>query len=277
MVFPLISSLIEILFSPAYFELLSKIGIKLNHTTAYHPQSDGQCERVNQCLENYLRCMTSEKPKQWKRWLPLAQWWYNSNFHTGIRSTPFEALFGYPPPQLPLGSIPNSHVAAVDEVLKERHQTMLELRDNLTKAQERMKRYADKSRTERKFNKGDWVYFKLKPYRQTSVHNRTNFKLSPKYFGPFEILEKVGEVAYRLNLPPGSLIHPVFHISQLKKRVGTGSTTSPSLPVLGSDGRLRVVPVEILGRRLVKKGNEAVAELLIKWSNLPESDATWEE
>lgn len=90
-------------------------------------------------------------------------------------------------------------------------------------------------------------------------------------------MEKVGEVAYRLNLPPGSLIHPVFHISQLKKRVGTGSTTSPSLPVLGSDGRLRVVPVEILGRRLVKKGNEAVAELLIKRSNLPESDATWEE
>lgn len=218
--------------------------------------------------------MTSEKPKLWLKWLPLAQWWYNTNFHTGIKTTPFEALFGYPPPQLPLGSIPSSKVAAVDDVLKERHQVLIELKENLHKAQERMKRYADKSRTERKFIKGDWVFLKLQPYRQTSVHNRTNFKLSPRYFGPYD---KIGEVAYRFNLPPGSQIHPVFHVSQLKKKVGDGVATSPSLPIISSDGRMKVVPVEILDRRMVKRNNAAEVELLIKWSNFTESDATWED
>jgi hypothetical protein len=131
--------------------------------------SNGQCERVNQCVENYLRCMTSSKPRQWYHWLALPQRWYNSNFHTAIKVTPFEALFGYPPPQLPLGSIPSSRVTAVDAILQERHLTMLELRDNLIKAQERMKRYADKSRTERKLHKGDWVFPKFKPDRRLQI------------------------------------------------------------------------------------------------------------
>lgn len=78
----------------------------------------------------------------------MAQWWYNTFFHTALKITPFEALFGYPPPKLPLGEIPRSKVAAVDTILQERQSTMLELRDNLIKAQERMKKYADKERAE---------------------------------------------------------------------------------------------------------------------------------
>jgi hypothetical protein len=69
----------------------------------------------------------------------------------------------------------------------------------------------------------------------------------------------------------------VFHISQLKKRIGQGTITSTSLPIVGSDGRLRIAPAEILGRRMIKKGNAAEVELLIRWTNLPESEATWEE
>jgi len=89
------------------------LGIKLNLSTAYHPQTDGQTERVNQCVENYLRSMVFNQQKKWVRWLPMAEWWYNPNHHSSLNSTPFEALYGYVPPQLPMGSLPRSNVEAV--------------------------------------------------------------------------------------------------------------------------------------------------------------------
>ncbi|KAJ4745297.1 polyprotein [Rhynchospora pubera] len=78
-------------------ELMDKLGIKLNLSTAYHPQSDGQTERVNQCIEGYLRGMLFNQAKKWVRWLPLAEYWYNTNYHTAIKTTPFQALYGYAP------------------------------------------------------------------------------------------------------------------------------------------------------------------------------------
>ena len=82
-------------------KLFKKLGVGLHLSTAYHPQFDGQTERVNQCLETYLRCMCFTKPRSWNRWLPLAQWWYNSCFHSAIKMSPFEAMFGFKPPLLP--------------------------------------------------------------------------------------------------------------------------------------------------------------------------------
>ncbi|KAJ4801510.1 polyprotein [Rhynchospora pubera] len=181
--------------------LMSNLGVKLNMSTAHHPQTDGQTERVNQCIEGYLRCMMFNQVKNWVRWLPLAELWYNTNYHTSLKTTPFQALYGYAPPQLPLGSPPKSTIEAVNEMMKERHQWIVELKEQLKKSQDRMKKWADEKRTERKFSVGDWVYLKLQPYRQISVQKRSNFKLSPKFYGPFEIIDKVGEVAYHLRFP----------------------------------------------------------------------------
>lgn len=100
-------------------------------STAYHPQTDGQTERLNQCLENYLRSMTFNQQRKWIKWLSLAEWWYNTNFHSSLKTTPFQALYGYPPPQLPMGTPPTSSVEAVDVLLWERHQMLMGLRDNL--------------------------------------------------------------------------------------------------------------------------------------------------
>jgi hypothetical protein len=93
------------------------------------------------------------------------------------------------------------------------------MRDQLLKAQARMKKCADLKRSERRFGVGDWVYLKLQPYRQVTIQGKgQHHKLKPKYYGPFEVLAKVGTVAYELNLPSGSFIHPVFHVSQLTKK-----------------------------------------------------------
>jgi transposase InsO family protein len=103
-------------------ELLKLFGIQLNMSSAYYPQTDGQTERVNQCLEHYLRSMLLDHPKKWTKWLPLAQWWYNSTFHHSLCTSPFQTLFGYSLPQLPLGHPPRSRIESINTFLHDRHQ-----------------------------------------------------------------------------------------------------------------------------------------------------------
>ncbi|GMI77062.1 hypothetical protein HRI_001375500 [Hibiscus trionum] len=138
-----------------------------------------------------------------------------------------------------------------------------------------MKQQADKKRAECEFQKGDKVFLKLQPYRRQSVQSRISQKLSPKWFGPFPIAERIGKVAYKLELPSGSRIHPVFHVSQLKKQVGTEEIQA-HLPLIGPDGGISKEPVRILDRRIGKKGNRAVTEVLVEWTNTFPEDATWE-
>ena len=255
-------------------ELFSLQGVALNMSTAYHPQSDGQTEVVNRCLETYLRCMSSDRPKMWSKWLPLAEYWYNTNFHTAIQTTPFEAVYGRPPPQH-LPYLPGeSKVAVVDQGLRDREDMLLMLKFHLSRAQHRMKQFTDQHRTDRSFELGDFVYVKLQPYRQRSVVVRSNQKLAPKYFGPYKVIDSCGSVAYKLELPGGSQIHPVFHVSQLKEAVGNVETTTV-LPSVISDVLIKE-PERILERKMVKRQGRAATKVLIKWLNQPEDEATWE-
>lgn len=150
------------------------------------------------------------------------------------------------------------------------------MKANGAKAQNRMKQYADRHRKERQFSIGEWVYLKPQPYRQVTVTGLRNKKLSPKFYGPYEVIKKIGASAYRLNLPEGSAIHPVFHVSQLKARIGDQQTTLPHLPVLGPSGSLQPMPIAILARRMVKKRKEAEPQILVQWANQTSNDATWE-
>nr|GEZ04491.1 hypothetical protein [Tanacetum cinerariifolium] len=146
--------------------------VKLLISTTYHPQTNGQIKVVNRCLECYLRCMIRERPKEWKKWLSLAELWYNSNLHTYIQTTPFEAVYGQSPPiHVPyLGDLSKADV--VDRSLEERGQAIQQ-------------------------------------------HGRQS-KFSPKSFGPFQVVEKIRQVSYKLTLPSHSQIHNVIHASQMK-------------------------------------------------------------
>ena len=205
-------------------ELLRLLGIEQCLSTTYHPQSDGQTEIVNKSLENYLRCMCGDCPKQWFKWLSLAEWWYNSSYHSAIKTTPFYAVYGQLPPDHNFMNVGTSQVAAVENWVSERASILRMLKENLQQAQNRMKHYANKLRTEREFAVGDWVYLRLQPYRQSSLALQRSMKLSPRFYGPFQVLSRVGKVAYELKLPNSANIHPVFHVSLLKKKLGQHAT-----------------------------------------------------
>nr|GFB84288.1 hypothetical protein [Tanacetum cinerariifolium] len=129
-------------------------GIESKLSTAYHPQTDGQTEVVNRFLEGYLRCMVMERPLTWVRWVALVEWWYNTSFHSSIGMTPFEALYGFPPP-LHIPYIPkDSGDKEVDELMRDWKATMNVLKQSLHKAHNRMKQQADKHQTEREFSVG---------------------------------------------------------------------------------------------------------------------------
>lgn len=162
-------------------------------------------------------------------------------------------------------------MAEVDSWLRERAAITKQLRENLSQAQERMKYYADKGRSERAFAVGDWVYLKLQHYKQTSLALQRNMKLSPRFYGPYQVLQKVGTVAHKLQLPATAKLHPVFHVYLLKKKLGDHVQAQPTLPPIGLEGTMELEPLPVLDRRMVKRGNVAV----VQWVNSFPEDATW--
>jgi hypothetical protein len=159
------------------------------------------------------------EPKKWLSWLPSAKWWYNINYHTSLKCSPFEALYGYCPPMINRIMIPGPDSPATEFITEKQHM-ITKLRENLAQAQARIKKYADNKRTEREFVVGDMAYLKLQPFRHHAFGLHQNLKLTTKYYGPFRVLERIGTTAYKLQLPDDVGIHHVFHVSQLKKHLG---------------------------------------------------------
>ncbi|XP_061993693.1 uncharacterized protein LOC133711607 [Rosa rugosa] len=252
-------------------------GTSLNKSSAYHPQTDGQTENLNRTLEQYLRCVVGEKPHSWVTALPWAEYWYNTAHHSAIGMTPFQALYGYEPPTITLYSPGSTAVEAVDQQLQTRDELLAVLKRNLQVAQARMKQFYDKKHTERVFAEGDWVYLKLQPYRQQSVERRSVPKLAPRYYGPYQVEKRIGSVAYKLKLPPSARVHPVFHVSLLKKKIGDAAVVSAHLPPNVDPHNPRWYPAAILDRRMFKKGNAPVTKWLIQWLGSSVEEATWEE
>lgn len=145
--------------------------------------------------------------------------------------SPFQALYGRPPPHLVRIGSSSTAMDHLDQLLLEREAMLDEIQFNLVRAQQIMKFYVDTKRRELSFEVGDLVFLKLQPYRQQSLAKRPNAKLAPRFFGPYMVKQKVGKVAYLLDLPPQSQIHPVFHVSQLKPARGYTTPSDAPLPV----------------------------------------------
>jgi hypothetical protein len=187
------------------------------------------------------------------------------------------ALYGYEPNIGAVPSLPQDTNTSVAEVIQNRELHLKSLKEHLAKAQNKMKLMADRKRTDLTFAVGDQVLLKIQPYTQSSVANRPFPKLAYKYFGPYRVLERIGSAAYRLELPDGAMIHPVFHISQLKPFVADYTPVYSTLPVTTDLEAAAAIPKEIIDRRLVHKGNSTIPQVKVVWTGLLASSATWED
>lgn len=154
----------------------------------------------------------------------------------------------------------------------------MELRDKLRSAQDHMKKYGDMKRKFWEFQEGDLVWLKLRPYRQNSVNNRIFTKLSKKFYGPYKIVKKINAVAYRLELPVGSSVFPVFHISLLKPFVSSLEDGQQlAIPTKAIDVHPIVVPSNIIGYRIISRKGCKLEQVLVDWKGLSPLDCTWED
>jgi hypothetical protein len=250
----------------------------LAHSSSYHPQSDGQIEIVNKCLEGYLHCFVSDKQTQWFKWLPLVEWWYNTSFHIATKMTPFMELYGYHPPSTTSSLKEKSKVQVVEDHIEHQQQVLQLLKDNLTMAHNHMKQQVDQHHTERSFEVGDWVFLRLQPYKEMSLRQaKMDNKLSPKYYGPYKVLPKIGTMAYKLELLASSRIHPVFHVSCLKKVICDKIPIQTMLLELDEKGKIILEPEAIIDTRIHHLRNRSISECLIKWRKLPAEDSIWED
>nr|XP_034886896.1 uncharacterized protein LOC118027607 [Populus alba] len=267
------------IFLSTFWKSLFKLqGTMLCYSSSYHPQSNGQTEVVNRTLEQYLRCFSSDQPKGWVEWLAWAECGYNTAVHSATKMSPFEAVYGVPPPNMSSYIPGTTKVQEVDNLLRTREVILRDLRRNLLEAQARMKSRADLHRREITFEVGDYVFLKLQPYRQKSVAFRSSLKLSPRFFGPFKVLARVGAVAYKLDLAAGAHIHDVFHVSLLKKKWGpVVDETVITLPPVSADEVILPEPELILDSRVVQKGKyRPKTEVLVQWKGALAEDSSWE-
>jgi transposase InsO family protein len=254
-------------------ELYRTLGIEVAATTAYHPQGDGQTERVNQELEQYLRIFVGQRQDDWTDLLPLAEFQYNNHVHSSTQHPPFLLengrlpRMGFEPRQ------PPSPVESVNEFTERMKSTLEEAKSALTKSKDDMTRYYNQRRMAApEYKPGDKVYLDASDISTT----RPSRKLSHKRLGPFPVERKVGNSAYRLRLPPSmKRIHPVFNVVKL--------TPAPDDPIHGRqiqppplpeivDGEEEWVVDKILDSRMINRK----LRYLVKWKDFGTEHDSWE-
>jgi hypothetical protein len=262
--------------SAFYSEVMQALQVKQLFSTAYHPQTDGQTEKVNKCLEDYLRAYTSREQNDWPELLSMAEFAYNNSHHESLETTPFLLNYGVHP-HTPLDYAQKvageGKVPAAEDFVKRMEQAVALAKVCLQRAQDRQKAYADLNRRAVQFQLNDRVLLSTKNLRMKDFPVK---KLAPRWIGPFTIMEVTGPVTYRLHLPESYPCHNNFHVSLLKKYEAREGEVLPPPPEL-VDGKVEWEVEAVLGHKKVGKNRKGRAtHYLIKWRGYDHSYNTWE-
>ena len=257
--------------------LQNALGTRLKFSTAFHPQTDGQSERTIQTLEDMLRAYALDFQGAWDKYLPLAEFSYNNSYHATIGMAPYEALYGRK-----CRSPIHWHEAGErkylgPELVEQATEAVEKIQQHMKTSQNRQKNYADKRRKPLEFTVGEQVFLKVSPMRGIMRFGKKG-KLSPRYVGPFEILERIGPVAYRLALPPSMTgVHDVFHVSMLRKYIRDPSHVIQHQEIeITPEVKYEAQPERILDRQEKKLRNKTIPLVKVQWKNLTPEEATWE-
>jgi transposase InsO family protein len=256
--------------------LMKKMDTKQSLSTAWHPQSDGQTERMNRVLEDMIRHYVGAlRHGEWDTCLVAAEFAINNSYQESVRNTPFYLNYGRHP-RVPLGSLkqPSHNFSAA--ALADRWETgLVEAKRCLQSAQQRQKTYYDAGHRDVSFNEGEEVLLSTRNLHLRRAGDKSSTpKLLPKWVGPFKILEVIGKGAYRLQLPDTMKIHPVFHVSLLKTFRSNGSVQPPDPIII--DGEEEFELERILDHRFVKRGRKVCPEYLVKWRHFGTEHNSWE-
>nr|GFA20118.1 putative reverse transcriptase domain-containing protein [Tanacetum cinerariifolium] len=249
----------------------------MDMSTAYHPETDGQSERTIQTLEDMLRACVIDFGKGWVNPLPLVKFSYNNSYHATIKAAPFEALYGRkcrsPVCWTEIGEAQILGPELIQETIKK----IVQIKQRMQAAHDRQKGYTDLKRKPMKFQVGDKVMLKVSPWKGV-VHFGKRGKLNPRYVGPFKVLERVGDVAYKLDLPEElSRVHNTFHVSNLKKCHADEPLAVP-LDGLYFDDKLHFMeePVEIVERKVKRLKQSRISLGKVRWNSKRGPEFTWE-
>ncbi|GJW23850.1 reverse transcriptase domain-containing protein [Tanacetum coccineum] len=268
----------DALFTSHLWQTFQKaLGMRLDMSTTYHPQTDRQSERTIQTLEDMLRACVIDFGGSWDVHLLLAEFSYNNSYHTSIRCAPFEALYGRKCRSPVLWAEIREGSLIRPELVQEMTDKVVVIKEKLKAARDRQKSHADNRHKQLEFEVGDRVMLKVSPWKGM-VHFGKKGKLASRYVGPFEILERIGPVACWLRLSEElSGVHDTFHVSNLKKCLADASLHVP-LDEIKVDKTLCFVeePVEIMDREIKSLKHSKISLVKVRWNSKRGPDFTWE-
>ncbi|GJV20354.1 putative reverse transcriptase domain-containing protein [Tanacetum coccineum] len=265
-------------FTSLFWQALHKaLGTRLDMSTAYHPETDGQSERTIQTLEDMLRACVLDFGKNWDRHLPLVEFSYNNSYRTSIKAAPFEALYGRKCRSPVYWAEVRDAQLTGPVIIHETTEKIVQIKSRIQAARDRQKSYANIRRKPMVIQVGDMVMLKVSPWKGV-VHFGKRGKRNPRYVGPFKVIERVRTVAYKLELPQQlSRVHNTFHVSNLKKCLSNESLVIP-LEELRVDDKLHFVeePVEVMDREIKQLKRSRIPVIKVRWNSKRGPEFTWE-
>jgi hypothetical protein len=248
--------------------LYKRLDIKTGLTTTYHPEGNGKVKRKNQEVEQYLRLFCDKRQEDWAKHLPAAEFALNSRIHSGTSKAPFELIYGYCPDfTVPIGKC--SNMPGLDQRLDHLAKVRANAEAALRLSKEKMKeQYERDKKTAHTFNVGDLVWLQAKDIK---IHQKSP-KLGPRQLGPFKVIERIGDLDFKLELPHYLKLHLVFHVNRLAPYRDNGLDKPPPPDPVTVEGEEEYEVDKITDSRIFRRQ----LQYQVKWKGYEEGSDSWE-